>query len=66
MEKIDEVEKSIDDKVGAIKQEFSGVSDRVEAVEKGTAIKKSGELGRASEVNKGLWAGTFLGSDDSL
>lgn len=45
--------------------QFSEVSSRVDALAKGTAVKKSGEDGDSpEEIKKSLWSGSFLSANE--
>lgn len=67
--------KSFDEKVGALHSKYEelekslvAIINRVESVEKDTAIKKSGEfegaLPEVPETSKSLWGGRFLGKEN--
>lgn len=67
--KASELEKSLgelSEGLNSIKTEREDVAKRLDALEKSSAIKKSGEVETAPEkkVQKGLWSGTFLGDDE--
>jgi hypothetical protein len=67
--KASELEKSLgelSESLNSVKTEREDVAKRLDALEKSTAVKKSGEVETAPEkkVQKGLWSGTFLGDDD--
>lgn len=64
-EKTSELEKSLStlgESLQAIKDEREGVAKRLDALEKMTAIKKSGEVEAEPEkkMQKGLWSGAFF------
>ena len=67
--KASELEKTIgelSDKLEAIKEQREDVTKRLDALEKASAIKKSGEVETTEPVTKaktGLWGGTFLDVD---
>lgn len=69
-EKASEFEKSLgelSDKLEAIKTEREDVAKRLDALEKASAIKKSGEVENTEPVKKaqkGLWSGTFFDAND--
>lgn len=60
----DELSKKFD----ALKSETDEVAKRLEAVDRGAAFKKSGDLGGSTEskttANSGWWGGHFLGARD--
>lgn len=64
-EKASEFEKSLtelSERLDSVKNEREEVTKRLDALEKATAIKKSGEVETPPEkkLQKGLWSGTFL------
>lgn len=66
--KASELEKSLgelSESLNSIKTEREDVAKRLDALEKSSAVKKSGEVETAPEkkVQKGLWAGTFLSDE---
>lgn len=69
-EKASELEKSfseLSDKLEAIKTEKTDVAKRLDALEKASAFKKSGEVENAEPVKKaktGLWSGAFFNDED--
>lgn len=60
---IEEVKASIDKSIAEIGTKVSEVSTVVDEIAAGTAVKKSGELGRESDIQKSLWSGTFLSAE---
>jgi hypothetical protein len=68
-DKTSEIERrlsELSDGLQSVKTEREGVAKRLDALEKTTAIKKSGEVETEPEkkMQKGLWAGTFFGEND--
>jgi hypothetical protein len=67
--KASELEKALgelSEGLASVKDEREGVAKRLDALEKASAIKKSGEVETSPEkkVQKGLWSGAFLGDDE--
>jgi hypothetical protein len=62
---LDEVKNSIGKSIEEIDTKVLEVSKVVDEIAAGTAVKKSGELGRESDnVQKSLWSGTFLSAEE--
>lgn len=62
-----EQNKNLNKSIEGIREEFSSVDERINAVESTTAVKKSSDLGGSQEfVKKSKWSGAFLGSVNDI